>query len=71
MGDLGLKKFSVTPVEGRAFARFSKTFAGLTKEMLTASDHYKVEFTGEASRPLRAMTIMMPVVIDLTLYGPT
>ena len=71
VGDLGLKKFSVSPIDGRAFARFSKTFAGLTKEMLTASDHYKVEFTAPASAPLRMMTVMMPVVLDLTLYGPT
>jgi hypothetical protein len=71
VGDLGLKKFSVTPVEGREFARFSKTFAGFTKEMLTSSDHYKVEFTGSVSGPLRIMTVMMPVVLDLTLYGPT
>lgn len=70
VGDLGLKKFSVTPTEGRQCARFSKKFAGVAKEWLTSSDHYKVEFTGPASPTLRMMTVMMPVVLDLTLYGP-
>jgi hypothetical protein len=38
--------------------------------MLTPSDHYKVEFTGPVSRPARILTVMMPIVLDLTLYGP-
>jgi hypothetical protein len=71
VGDLGLKKFSVKPLVGRECARFSKTFAGLTKEMLTASDHYKLEFTGPAPEPMRTMSVMVPIVLDLTLYGPT
>lgn len=70
VGDLGLKRFSVTPTQGRQCALFSKTFAGVAKEMLTASDHYKVEFTGPASPTIRMMTVMMPVILDLTLYGP-
>jgi hypothetical protein len=70
VGDLGLKKFSVMPSEGRQIAVFSKKFAGVAKEMLTASDHYKVEFTGPAAPEMRMMTVMMPVVLDLTLYGP-
>jgi hypothetical protein len=69
-GDLGLKDFSVT-VTGRAVvARVRKTWAGLTKEMLTPSDHYTVEFTGLVPQPARTLTVMMPIVLDLTLYGP-
>jgi hypothetical protein len=52
------------------FARVRKTWAGLTKEMLTSSDHYTVEFTGPVSQPARTLTVMMPIVLDLTLYGP-
>jgi hypothetical protein len=70
VGDLGLKKFTVIPADGKQCAAFSKTFAGVAKEMLTASDHYKLHFTGPASPTLRMMTVMMPVVLDLTLYGP-
>jgi uncharacterized protein YxjI len=72
VGDLGLKKFSVTPSDGgRQCAKFSKTFAGMAKEWLTASDHYSVEFTGPATPTIRMLTVMMPIVLDLTLYGPT
>ena len=69
-GDLALKHFSVTGTGGAVFARVRKTWAGLTKEMLTPSDHYTVEFTGPASQPARTLTVMMPIVLDLTLYGP-
>ena len=69
-GDLALKHFSVTGTTGAAFARVRKTWAGLTKEMLTPSDHYTVEFTGPVSQSARTLTVMMPIVLDLTLYGP-
>jgi hypothetical protein len=70
-GDLALKHFSVKGTTGGEFARVRKTWAGLTKEMLTASDHYKVDFTGPVSAAARTLTVMMPIVLDLTLYGPT
>jgi hypothetical protein len=70
-GDLALKHFSVKGARSAELARVRKTWAGLTKEMLTASDHYKVEFTGEVSPSCRTLTVMMPIVLDLTLYGPT
>ena len=69
-GDLALKHFSVTGPEGAVVARVRKTWAGLTKEMLTPADHYAVEFTGLVSQPARTLTVMMPIVLDLTLYGP-
>ena len=71
VGDLALKHFSLTGAGGSRFARVSKTWAGLTKEMLTSSDHYKVEFTGPVLLPCRTLTVMMPIVLDLTRYGPT
>jgi hypothetical protein len=71
VGDLGLKNFSVKGDAGGEFARVRKTWAGLTKEMLTVSDHYKVDFTGACSPSARMLTAMMPIVLDLTLYGPT
>jgi hypothetical protein len=70
VGDLGLKNFSVKGAGGGEFARVRKTWAGLTKEMLTVSDHYRVDFTGPVSAPARTLTVMMPIVLDLTLYGP-
>jgi hypothetical protein len=69
-GDLALKHFSVTGAGGAVVARVRKTWAGLPKEMLTPSDHYTVEFTGLLSQPARTLTVMMPIVLDLTLYGP-
>lgn len=69
-GDLALKHFTVKGTAGE-FARVRKTWAGLTKEMLTASDHYKVDFTGPVPAATRTLTVMMPIVLDLTLYGPT
>ena len=65
-----LKHFTVTGTGGAEFARVRKTWAGVTKEMLTPSDHYTVEFTGPVSQPARTLTVMMPIVLDLTLYGP-
>jgi hypothetical protein len=38
--------------------------------MLTPLDHYKVEFTAPVSPPVRTLTVMMAIVLDLTLYGP-
>lgn len=70
VGDLGLKHFSVTGTAGAEFARVRKTWAGLTKEMLTPSDHYKVEFTRPVTHPARTLTVMIAIVLDLTLYEP-
>lgn len=70
VGDLALKHFSVTGPGGSEFARIRKIWAGLTKEMLTPLDHYKVEFTAPVSPPARTLTVMMAIVLDLTLYGP-
>jgi len=69
VGDLALKHFSVTGADGE-FARLRKTWAGLTKEVLTPSDHYRVDFTGPVSARARMLTVMMAIVLDLTLYGP-
>jgi hypothetical protein len=70
VGDLALKHFPVSTAAGLEFARINKTWAGL-KDMLTPSDHYRVEFTGPVSPPARVLTVMMAIVLDLTLYGPT
>jgi hypothetical protein len=70
VGDLGLKKFSVAGSEGGRFGQVRKTWAGLRKEVLTSADHYKVEFTGPVSQLVRVLTVMMPIVLDLTLYEP-
>jgi len=69
VGDLALKRFSVTDATGE-FARVRKTWAG-PKEMLTPSDHYRVEFTSPVSATVRLLTVMMTIVLDLTLYEPS
>jgi hypothetical protein len=71
VGDLALKHFSVTTgsAGAREFARIQKTWAGL-KDMLTPSDHYKVDFAVEVSPSARVLTVMMAIVLDLTLYEP-
>lgn len=71
-GDLGLKNFSVTDPDKTKIALVRKTRAGLLKEMLTANDHYKIEFIGRPvmDQPLRTLTVMMPIVLDLILYEP-
>jgi hypothetical protein len=69
VGDLALKHFSVTDADGE-FARLRKTWAGITKEVLTPSDHYRVDFTGLVSPRARMLTVMTAIVLDLTLYGP-
>jgi hypothetical protein len=69
VGDLALKHFPVTTVSGLEFARISKTWAGL-KDMLTPSDHYRVEFSGPVSPSARVLTVMLAIVLDLTLYEP-
>jgi Scramblase len=70
VGDLALKRFSVTGPEGGQLAKIRKSWAGLAKEMLTPLDHYKVEFTGPVPGPARTLIVMMAIVLDLTLYGP-
>ena len=69
-GDLALRHYSATGTGRREFARIRKTWAGLAKEMLTPSDHYRMEFTGPVSHPARTLTVMVPIVLDLTSYGP-
>jgi hypothetical protein len=71
VGDLGLKNFSVSDTSGSKLALVRKTRAGLFKEMLTANDHYRVEFIGPvAAHPLRTLTAMVPIVLDLIVYEP-
>lgn len=69
-GDLGLKRFSVIGAEGGTFARVRKTWAGLGKEMLTSADHYKIEFIGPVPPLARTLTVVVPIVVDLTSYEP-
>lgn len=70
-GDLGLKNFSLTDARGSKFATVRKARAGFLKEMLTSNDHYKIEFIGPvAAHPLRMLTVMVPIVLDLVLYEP-
>ncbi|HEV2375264.1 MAG TPA: phospholipid scramblase-related protein [Streptosporangiaceae bacterium] len=69
VGDLALKHFAIIGPDGSEFARVRKTWAGV-KEMLTPSDHYKVEFIAPAVPSARTLTVMLAIVLDLTSYGP-
>jgi hypothetical protein len=69
-GDLALKHFCVNDLAGGEFAQVRKTWAGLTREMFRSADRYKVKFTGPVSHPARTLTVMLPILLDLTSYGP-
>ena len=71
VGDLAVRRFTVTGTNRPPFAEVKKTFAGPVKEALTSSDHYTVRFI-LPPRPLeRILTVLMPIVIDLARYGPS
>jgi Scramblase len=67
-GDLAVKTFSVTGAEGARIGEVRKIWAGLRKELLTSSDHYTVKFTGQVRPPVRVLTVMMTIVLDLARY---
>ncbi len=69
-GDLGLKRFAVTSAGGGTVARVQKKWAGLHKEMLTSADHYQIDFIGPVPALARTLTVMIPIVVDLTSYEP-
>jgi Scramblase len=70
VGDLAVKQFTITGPEGERLARLRKTWAGLGKELLTSSDHYTVTFTGPMPPRTRLLVVMVPIVLDMTRYGP-
>jgi len=70
VGDLAVKKFTITGPEGERFAQLRKTWAGLGKELLTSSDHYTVTFTGPIAPRIRVLVVMVPIVLDMTRHGP-
>jgi len=70
VGDLAVKQFSIHGPEGERLARLRKTWAGLGKELLTSSDHYMITFTGPMSPRVRVLVVMVPIVLDMTRYGP-
>lgn len=71
VGDLAVKRFSVSGPALPPFAEIRKTFAGPLKESLTSADNYTVKFTRSQLPPLvRVLTVMVPVVLDLVKYGP-
>lgn len=71
VGDLAVKRFTVSGPALPPFAEIRKTFAGPLKESLTSADNYMVRFTGSRVPPLvRVLTVMVPVVLDLAKYGP-
>lgn len=70
VGDLAVKKFSITGPGGERYAQVRKTWAGLGKELLTSSDHYTVTFTGPMSPQTRMMVVMVPIILDMTRHGP-
>ena len=70
VGDLAVKNFAVTSVDGARIASVRKTWAGLRKELLTSADHYRVTFADPVPRQARVLTVMMIIVLDLARYGP-
>ena len=70
VGDLAVKQFVITGPQGERLARVRKTWAGLGKELLTESDHYTVTFTGPMPPNIKLMVAMVPIILDMTRYGP-
>ena len=71
VGDLGVKRFTVSGPGVPPFAEIRKTYAGPLKESLTSADNYTVKFTRSAIPPVvRVLTVMVPIVLDLAKYGP-
>jgi hypothetical protein len=70
VGDLAVKQLVITGPQGERLARVRKTWAGLGKELLTSSDHYSVTFTGPMSQDIKLMVVMVPIVLDMTRWGP-
>jgi hypothetical protein len=70
VGDLAVKRFTVTGTNRPPFAEVRKTFAGPIKEALTSADNYTVKFVLASSPLERTLTVMVPIVLDLARYGP-
>lgn len=70
VGDLAVKQFTITGPDGERFARLRKTWAGLSKELLTSADHYTVTFTGPMPPRTRTLVVMVPIVLDMARHGP-
>jgi len=69
-GDLSLRRFTVAAPGGDRLAVLTKTWAGLVKELLTPSDHYRLEFAGDPAPTVRVLATLSAIVIDITLHGP-
>jgi hypothetical protein len=72
VGDLAVKRFTVSGPGLPPFAEIRKTCAGPLKESLTSADNYTVKFTRAVAVPpdVRVLTVMVPIVLDLARYGP-
>ena len=70
VGDLAVRQFTIAGPDGERYARLVKTWAGLGKELLTSSDHYTITFIGPVPPQIRPLIVMVPVVLDMTRYGP-
>ena len=70
VGDLAVKQFAVSGADGERYAQIRKTWAGLGKELFTDADHYTVTFKGPVPPRIRPLIVMVPIVLDMTRYGP-
>jgi hypothetical protein len=71
VGDLAVRRFTVTGPGNVPLAEFRKTFAGPVKEAFTSADHYLVTFAATPIPPLtRTLTVFVSIALDLARYGP-
>jgi hypothetical protein len=71
VGDLAVRRFTITVPGQPPFAEVRKTFAGPMKETFTSADNYSVKFAATTVPPVtRTLTVMVPIVLDLARYGP-
>jgi len=69
-GDLAVKLFAVSGADGERYAQIRKTWAGVGKELFTDADHYTVTFIGPVPSRVRTLIVMVPIVLDMSRYGP-
>lgn len=70
VGDLAVKQFAVSGAAGERYAQIRKTWAGVGKELFTDADHYSVTFIGPVPSRIRTLIVMVPIVLDMSRYGP-
>ncbi|WP_165970654.1 phospholipid scramblase-related protein [Actinomadura sp. 6K520] len=66
--DVPRNNFEVLDNDGTKVAHVRKKWAGLATHLLTTADKYTVEINDPVPEPLRTMTVMTAIVMDMNLH---